>query len=225
MASAFIEFDAVGLRYAGSEQEILKGITLSIHPRSFQFLSGTSGSGKTTILRLMFLALRPTRGKIKLFDLDVDTLSADSIALLRQRIGFVSQDFRLLNHLTVYENVVLPLRLAGRRRERDYREEVIELLQWVGLVDHLEAFPGTLSVGQRQRISIARAVVGRPQIVLADEPTASVDPQLAHQILSLLIELHKSGTSIVISTHDIALMDQYDARRLVLHDGLLHCYD
>jgi cell division transport system ATP-binding protein len=143
---------------------------------------------------------------------------------LRRRIGIVFQDFRLLDHMTTYENIALPLRVLGKD-EANYRAEVIELLQWVGLGERMAALPAVLSGGEKQRAAIARAVIARPQLLLADEPTGNVDPNLGQRLLRLFIELNKSGTAVVIATHDIALMDEYDARRLVLHDGRLHVYD
>jgi cell division transport system ATP-binding protein len=175
-------------------------------------------------LRLLFLALRPTRGLATLFDHDVATLSKEALSTLRRRIGIVFQDFRLLDHMTTYENVALPLRVIGHAEE-SYREEVVELLNWVGLGDRMLALPPVLSGGEKQRAAIARAVIARPQLLLADEPTGNVDPNLAQRLLRLFVELHKSGTSVVIATHDIALMDRFDARRLVLHEGRLHVYD
>jgi cell division transport system ATP-binding protein len=218
-----IQFENVGLRY-GLGPEILRDLTFHIAPRSFQFLSGPSGAGKSSLLRLLFLTLKPTRGLITLFDHDTATLSADSLAVLRRRIGVVFQDFRLLDHLSTFDNVALPLRVIGRQEE-SYYEEVAELLGWVGLGEHMWSLPPVLSGGEKQRAAIARAVIARPQLLLADEPTGNVDPQLAQRLLRLFIELNKSGTSVVIATHDIALMDQYDARRLVLHDGYIHVYD
>jgi cell division transport system ATP-binding protein len=204
--------------------EVLRDISFRIEPHSFQFLTGPSGAGKTTLLRLLFMTLKPTRGLITLFGHDVSTLSKDSLATLRRRIGLVFQDFRLLDHMTTYENVALPLRVIGRA-EDSYRDEVVELLNWVGLGERMWALPPVLSGGEKQRAAIARAVIARPQLLLADEPTGNVDPTLAQRLLRLFVELNRSGTSVVIATHDIALMDQFDARRLVLHDGRLHVYD
>jgi cell division transport system ATP-binding protein len=218
-----VRFEHVGLRY-GLGAEVLRDITFRIDPHSFQFLTGPSGAGKTSLLRLLFLSMRPTRGLVTLFGHDVATLSKDALATLRRRIGVVFQDFRLLDHMTTYENVALPLRVIGQPEE-SYREEVIELLNWVGLGDRVWALPPVLSGGEKQRAAIARAVIGRPQLLLADEPTGNVDPNLAQRLLRLFIELHKSGTSVVIATHDIALMDQFDTRRLVLHEGRMHVYD
>jgi cell division transport system ATP-binding protein len=218
-----VRFENVGLRY-GVGPEVLRDLTFHIEPHSFQFLTGPSGAGKTSLLRLLFLSLRPTRGLITLFDQDVATLDKDSLAILRRRIGVVFQDFRLLDHLTTYENVALPLRVLGRE-EASYRYEVEELLHWVGLGDRMAALPLVLSGGEKQRAAIARAVIARPHLLLADEPTGNVDPNLAKRLLRLFIELNKSGTSVVIATHDIGLMDQYDARRLVIHEGRVHVYD
>jgi cell division transport system ATP-binding protein len=218
-----VRFENVGLRY-GMGPEVLRDLTFRIEPHSFQFLTGPSGAGKSSLLRMLFLSLRPTRGLITLFDHDIATLSKDGLATLRRRIGIVFQDFRLLDHMTTYENVSLPLRVLGKD-EDSYRSEVVELLQWVGLGERMRALPPVLSGGEKQRAAIARAVIARPQLLLADEPTGNVDPNLGQRLLRLFIELNKSGTSVVIATHDIALMDDYDARRLVLHEGRLHVYD
>ena len=218
-----VRFENVGLRY-GLGPEVLRDLSFSVEPHSFQFLTGPSGAGKTSLLRLLYLSLKPTRGLISLFDHDVATLSKDSLATLRRRVGIVFQDFRLLDHMTTYENVALPLRVLGKD-EASYRHEVVELLRWVGLGERMLALPPVLSGGEKQRAAIARAVIARPHLLLADEPTGNVDPNLAQRLLRLFVELNKSGTSVVIATHDIALMDQFDARRLVLHDGRLHVYD
>jgi len=218
-----VRFENVGLRY-GLGPEVLRDLNFQIEPHSFQFLTGPSGAGKTTLLRLLFLSLRPTRGLITVFDHDVATVSSNTLATLRRRIGIVFQDFRLLDHMTTYENVALPFRVMGKD-EAGYRNEVVELLHWVGLGDRVGALPPVLSGGEKQRAAIARAVIARPQLLLADEPTGNVDPNLAQRLLRLFVELNKSGTTVVIATHDIGLMDQYNARRLVLHQGRLHVYD
>jgi cell division transport system ATP-binding protein len=218
-----IRFENVGLRY-GFGVEVLRDLSFHINSRSFQFLTGPSGAGKTSLLRLMFLSLKPTRGLISMFDRDTATLTKDDRATLRRHIGIVFQDFRLLDHLTTYENVALPFRVLGKD-EATYRNEVIELLNWVGLGERVDALPPVLSGGEKQRAAIARAVIARPQLLLADEPTGNVDPNLGQRLLRLFIELNRLGTSVVIATHDIALMDEYDARRLVLHEGRLHVYE
>ena len=219
-----VRFENVGLRY-GMGPEILKDLSFAIEPQSFQFLTGPSGAGKTTLLRLILLSLKPTRGLITLFGKDSSAVDKDAMTSIRRRIGVVFQDFRLLDHLTTYENVALPLRVQDRE-EASYRAEVVELLKWVGLGERMHVLPQVLSGGEKQRAAIARALIVRPELLLADEPTGNVDPTLARRLLRLFIELHKSGTSVVIATHDLGLMDQFeDARRLVLGDRRLHIYD
>lgn len=219
-----VRFENVGLRY-GMGPEVLRDVSFSIEPQSFQFLTGPSGAGKTTLLRLILLSLRPTRGLIDLFGHDVAGIGKDTLTTLRRRMGVVFQDFRLLEHLTTYENVALPLRVQGRD-ESSYRSEVVELLRWVGLGERMHVLPPVLSGGEKQRAAIARALIVQPDLLLADEPTGNVDPSLGRRLLRLFVELNKSGTAIVIATHDLALMDQFGgARRLVLGDGRLHIYD
>ena len=218
-----VHFENVGVRY-GMGPEVLRDLTFSIEPHSFQFLTGPSGAGKTTLLRLILLAVKPTRGLISLFGEDVSNISKGALTNLRRRMGVVFQDFRLLDHLTTYENVALPLQVQGRD-EASYRAEVVELLRWVGLGDRMHVLPPVLSGGEKQRAAIARALIVRPDLLLADEPTGNVDPNLAQRLLRLFIEMNQSGTTVVIATHDISLMDQYDSRRLVLHEGRLHVYD
>ena len=217
-----VRFENVGLRY-GMGPEILRDLTFSIEPHSFQFLTGPSGAGKTTLLRLILMTLRPTRGLVNLFGHDVAGLRKDAVTGLRRRIGVVFQDFRLLDHLTTYENVALPLRVQGRE-EASYRAEVIELLRWVGLGERMHVPPTVLSGGEKQRAAIARAVMVQPDLLLADEPTGNVDPTLARRLLRLFTELHRQGTSILLATHDFDLMDQFDARRFVLADGRLEIF-
>ena len=212
-----IRFENVGLRY-GFGPEVLRDLSFHIDSHSFQFLTGPSGAGKTTLLRLLFLTLKPTRGLISMFNQDTATLTKDDRATLRRRIGIVFQDFRLLDHLTTYENVALPFRVLGKE-EAAYRNEVIELLQWVGLGERMDSLPPVLSGGEKQRAAIARAVIARPQLLLADEPTGNVDPNLGQRLLRLFIELYRLGTSVVIATHDHQLMRQTKAPRLELHDG------
>jgi cell division transport system ATP-binding protein len=218
-----IRFENVGLRY-GMGAEVLRDLSFQIAPKSFQFLTGPSGAGKSTLLRLLCMSLKPTRGLITVFDRDVVTLPKAELPALRRRVGVVFQDFRLLDHLTTFENVALPLRVLGRE-ESSYRADVIELLKWVGLGDRMQALPPILSGGEKQRAAIARALIGQPEILLADEPTGNVDPPLAKRLLRLFVELNRLGTSVVIATHDIGLMNQFDARRLVLHEGRLSIYD
>jgi len=218
-----VRFDNVGLRY-GMGPEVLKDLTFTIEPHSFQFLTGPSGAGKTTLLRLILLSLKPTRGLISVFGSDVSLIAGEALTRLRRRMGVVFQDFRLLDHLTTYENVALPLRVQGKE-EASYRAEVVELLRWVGLGERMHVLPPVLSGGEKQRAAIARALIVRPELLLADEPTGNVDPSLGRRLLRLFIELNRLGTSVIIATHDLGLMDQVDARRLVLAEGRLHIYD
>ncbi|MGE5388124.1 MAG: cell division ATP-binding protein FtsE [Hyphomicrobiales bacterium] len=219
-----LSFENVGLRY-GMGPETLRDVSFAVATRSFQFLTGPSGAGKTTLMRLIIMALKPTRGLISVFGRDTATLEKDEVTQMRRHIGVVFQDFRLLEHLSVYENVALPLRVLGRE-EASYRSEVTELLKWVGLGERRHSVPSVLSGGEKQRASIARALISQPKLLLADEPTGNVDPTLARRILRLFVELHKSGTAVIIATHDLSLMDQYEeARRLVLADGRLHIFE
>ncbi|HET7210492.1 MAG TPA: cell division ATP-binding protein FtsE [Methyloceanibacter sp.] len=214
-----IRFDNVGLRY-GTGPEILRDVTFHVHPGSFHFLTGPSGAGKTTLLRLLFMSIKPSRGLIFVFGENVAKISPAGRSALRRRIGIVFQDFRLLDHLTTWENVALPLRVMGKK-EADYREDVTDLLRWVGLGDRINAYPEVLSGGEKQRAAIARAVIARPELLLADEPTGNVDPAIGNRLLRLFVELNRLGTSIIIATHDYGLMEQLDAPRLVLYDGHL----
>lgn len=214
-----IQFENVGLRY-GMGPEVLRNVSFHLAPGSFHFLTGASGAGKTSLLQLLFLAQRPTRGLISIFGQDVATLPRRELPAIRRRIGVVFQEFRLLNHLTTYENVALPLRIRGVHTE-DYENNVIELLRWVGLGERLNASPEILSGGEKQRAAIARAVVGRPALLLADEPTGNVDPELAHRLLRLFVELNRLGTTILIATHDRLLMNDFGAPRLILDNGEL----
>jgi len=214
-----IRFDNVGLRY-GSGPEILRDVTFHVLPGSFHFLTGPSGAGKTSLLRLLFMSLRPTRGLIFVFGENIADLPSAGRAALRRRIGIVFQDFRLLEHLTTWENVALPLRVMGKK-ESDYADDVTDLLHWVGLGDRIHAYPETLSGGEKQRAAIARAVIGRPELLLADEPTGNVDPAIGNRLLRLFVELNRLGTSVIIATHDYALMEQLEAPRLMLREGQL----
>ncbi|MFZ4807783.1 MAG: cell division ATP-binding protein FtsE [Hyphomicrobiaceae bacterium] len=212
-----IRLQNVALRY-GRGPEVLRGVSFDLRPGSFHFLTGPSGAGKTTLLRLMLMEIQPTIGQVSLFAQDVSRITPSRRAQLRRRIGIVFQDFRLLDHMTTWDNVALPLRVLGKRAD-DYREDVTDLLQWVGLGDRMYAFPSVLSGGEKQRAAIARAVIGKPELLLADEPTGNVDPQMARRLLRLFIELNRLGTSVVIATHDHQLMRQFKAPRLELSDG------
>jgi cell division transport system ATP-binding protein len=212
-----IRFENVGLRY-GAGDPILSDVSLHIEPNSFWFLTGPSGSGKTSLMKLIFRSLMPTSGDVTVFNQNTKSLTKTDLSALRRRIGLVFQDFRLLDHLSLYENVALPLRVMGRD-ESSYRAEVRELLDFVGLGDRTEALPAVLSGGEKQRTAIARALIFRPELLLADEPTGNVDSPMARRLLRLFTELNRSGTSVILATHDLALMDSYDAKRLVIDGG------
>ncbi len=204
--------------------EILRDLTFDIPRKSFQFLTGPSGAGKTTLLKLLFLSLQPTRGLIRMFDRNISVIPREEFPMLRRRVGIVFQDFRLLDHLTTYENVALPLRVRGKD-ESTYRSDVLELLGWVGLGERINVLPPVLSGGEKQRAAIARALIDRPEILLADEPTGNVDPPMARRLLNLFMELNRLGTAVVIATHDLSLMDQVEARRMILSQGRLDIYE
>jgi cell division transport system ATP-binding protein len=212
-----IRLNGLGLRY-GRGSDVLTEVTFHLRPGSFHFLTGPSGSGKTSLLRMLFMSQQPTSGQILLFGQNITTVSQTRRAQLRRRIGIVFQDFRLLDHLTTWENVALPLRVVGRRMG-DYKDDVTDLLQWVGLGERMHAYPSVLSGGEKQRAAIARAVIGKPELLLADEPTGNVDPQMARRLLRLFIELNRLGTSVIIATHDHQLMKQFKAPKLELHEG------
>ena len=218
-----VHFENVGMRY-GLGEEVLSDVSFEIAPRSFQFLTGPSGAGKTTLLRLILLSVRPTRGLVSVFGEEVSDISGPTLTGLRRRMGVVFQDFRLLDHLTTYENVALPLRVQGRS-ETSYRAEVVELLRWVGLGERMHVLPPLLSGGEKQRAAIARALIARPELLLADEPTGNVDPSLARRLLRLFMELNRLGTSVLIATHDFGLMDLVDAPRMVIAQGRLRVED
>lgn len=220
---ALIRFENVGFRYGGG-QEILRDINFHMQPGSFHFLTGPSGAGKTTLLKLLFMSFKPSRGFVYLFGRNIAKNTTGQRADLRRRIGIVFQEFRLLDHLTTWENVALPLRVMGKKQS-DYKEDVTELLKWVGLGDRMHAFPPVLSGGEKQRAAIARAVIGKPELLLADEPTGNVDPQMARRLLRLFIELNRLGTSVIIATHDYQLMTQFPASRMLLENGRLEIQD
>ncbi|MGI9377620.1 MAG: cell division ATP-binding protein FtsE [Tsuneonella suprasediminis] len=203
-ARDIVTFDNVGLRY-GTDREVLSDVSFTLHPGSFYFLTGASGAGKTSLLKLLYLAQRPSRGVIRLFGTDTVTLPRKRLPAFRRRLGVVFQDFRLVPHLSAYDNVALPLRVSGVR-EGDIAKPVNDMLEWVGLSHRREARPATLSGGERQRVAIARAVIGRPDMLLADEPTGNVDPEMALKLLRLFEALNRLGTTVVVATHDVHLL-------------------
>ncbi len=219
-----VRFENVGVRY-GMGPEVLQDVSFRLEPGSFHFLTGPSGAGKTSLLRLMYLALPPSRGLITMFDQDIATAPRAKLPELRRQIGVVFQDFHLLDHLTAMENVALTLRVAGDVSNQKITEHVTELLTWVGLADKLNAYPPTLSGGEKQRVAIARAVIGRPRFLLADEPTGSVDGQMGMRLMRLFVELNRLGTAIVIASHDENLVAKFGYPILRIEDGRVSVED
>lgn len=214
-----VEFDQVNLRY-GQHHNVLRDVNFAIKSGSFHFLTGPSGAGKSSLLRLIYMADSASSGHIRLFGKSISSLSRDDLPALRRRIGVIFQDFRLIPHLTALENVALPLRLAGAN-ETQIKSYVIELLAWVGISDRMDAYPAELSGGEQQRIAIARAVVNKPSLLLADEPTGNVDESAALKLLHLFSELNKMGTTVLIATHQQSLVDRLEKPSLHLKHGRL----
>ncbi|MGE5146072.1 MAG: cell division ATP-binding protein FtsE [Candidatus Eiseniibacteriota bacterium] len=214
-----VRFENVGMRY-GMGPEILHDLTFTLEAGSFHFLTGVSGAGKSSLLKLLFLAHRPSRGLITIFGRDVATLPRRAMPGMRRKIGVVFQDFRLLDHLTALENVALPLKVAGAR-DAKVLEHVAELLRWVGLEKHIHARPKVLSGGEQQRVAIARAVINQPSLLLADEPTGNVDDTIGMRIMYLFEELNRLGTTVVVATHSESLLSRFKHPRLLLDNGEL----
>jgi cell division transport system ATP-binding protein len=214
-----IAFERVGLQYVPN-QFVFQGLGFRIFAGDFYFLIGASGAGKSSLLKLMYLGHKPTLGQVKVFGQDTALIPREQVALFRQKIGVVFQDFRLLDHLSVLENVLLPLRVLGRDTQTSYHQAV-ELLTWVGLADYLDAYPSTLSGGQKQRVAIARAVITKPKLLLADEPTGNVDGEIALKLLHLFEELNRGGTAVIIATHNQALVERFSYPVFELVDGRL----
>lgn len=209
----------VGFGYAG-RPSVLRDVNLILPHGSFHFLTGPSGAGKSTLLRLLTLSERPQAGRISLFGEDVTHLPRNRVPQLRREMGVVFQDFRLLDHLNAFDNVALPLRLDGEK-PRDYAQDVVEMLRWVGLGNRIEAMPQALSGGEKQRLAIARAVITRPRLIIADEPTGSVDRPMGEKLMRLFQSLHKLGATVLIASHDEELALKYGARLLRLENGYL----
>jgi len=212
-----IKFEHIGLRY-GIGPEVLSDISFTLDPGSFHFLSGASGAGKSSLLSLLYLGRLPTRGLIRMFGQNVGEMTRAQLSAMRQKIGVVFQDFRLLNHMSAFDNVALPLRIQGLP-EREIQNNVTELLDWVGLGDHKHALPNTMSGGQQQRVAIARAVITRPRLLLADEPTGNLDDDIGFRLMALFDQLNRMGTTVVIATHNQSIMDAFGHNRLILEKG------
>ncbi len=227
-----VRFSGVGLRYAtaaaagrgeaeaAAGPEVLRDLSFTLSEGSFHWLLGPSGAGKSSLLRLMHLALRPTRGVVEVLGLDIARAPRASLPRLRRRIGVVHQDFRLLPHLSAFDNVALPLRIAGRA-ERQVLADVGEMLRWVGLEPRARALPASLSGGEQQRLAIARAVIIRPALLVADEPTGNLDQAQARRVMALLREMHRLGTTVVVATHAESLVAAHPAPALRLEAGRL----
>lgn len=218
-AHDILRFDRVGLRY-GRGPEVLQDIDLTLRAGSFNFLTGPSGAGKSSLLKLMYLALKPSRGLVTIFGQDISTLPPARVQDIRQKIGVVWQSFALIDHLPVFDNVALPLRVQGADPDH-YRQDVIDLLDWVGLGPKMTAMPATLSGGEKQRVAIARAVIAKPPLLIADEPTGNVDPVIGERLLRLFSEMNRMGTTVVIATHDRSLIDHLPARIYHMRDAHL----
>jgi cell division transport system ATP-binding protein len=212
-ADEILRLSRVSMRY-GRGPEVLGDVSLSLPRGSFHFITGSSGAGKSSLLKLIYLATRPTSGSLRLFGEDVAAMPAEDLPRTRRRIGVVFQDLLLLDHLTAFDNAALPLRIAGHKAS-EYRGDVAELLAWVGLGSRMGAYPPALAGGEKQRLAIARAVVNRPEILLADEPTGNVDHEMALRIYRLFVELNRLGTTVIIATHDQDLVAR--SGRPVLH--------
>ncbi len=219
--AVILQLRRVGARYATAGEEVLRDVDLSLAAGSFHFLVGPSGAGKTSLLRLLSLSHPPSRGSITLFGRDVSRLDREEVTGLRRRIGVVFQDFRLLDHMSAFDNVALPLRIGGASEEQ-IAGCVSEMLAWVGLSDAMEARPPRLSMGQRQLLAVARAVITRPSLLLADEPTSNVDQARSVRLMRLFTALHRMGTAVVLATHSQDLLHRHGFPVLRMEGGRLH---
>ena len=211
-----IKFEHVGLRY-GVGPEVLSDVNFSLAPGSFHFLSGPSGAGKTSLMSLLYLGRYPTRGLMSMFGQNVGQMSREELKKIRQQIGVVFQDFRLLNHMSAFDNIALPLRISGQS-EQEIKDNVEELMEWVGLGDHRQKLPNTLSGGQQQRVAIARAVITRPRLLLADEPTGNLDDEIGYRLMNLFDQLNRMGTTVIIASHNTMLMEKFSHHSKLLLD-------
>lgn len=219
-ASSAVRFDTVGLRYGADGPEVLRDVDFTLPAGSFHFLTGPSGAGKSSLLRLIYMGAAPSRGAVSVFGQDTHRISPADRTSLRRRMGVVFHDFRLVDHLNAFDNAALPLRVAGQK-PKAYVEDVQELLAWVGLGTKMQTLPPALSAGEKQRLAIARAVVGRPWLILADEPTGAVDDDMAVRILRLFVELNRLGATVLIATHDRELVGRSGMPSLRLERGRL----
>ena len=216
-----INMQNVAVGYDG--EDILTNVCLSLSAGSFTFVTGKSGAGKTTLLSMLYLMKKPSKGILNVFGNNINFTNRHNLALLRQKIGVVFQDFRLLDHLSVYDNIALPLRVRGMN-EKEISRRVMELLKWIEMHKSVYKPCSTLSGGEKQRVAIARAVINRPDILFADEPTGSVDSEIAEKLMRLFVELNKVGTTVVIATHNEQLTSEYNFQRIELANGTAKLY-
>ncbi len=216
-----IELQNVSVGYDG--EDVLKNVSLSLQAGDFTFVTGKSGAGKTTLLSMLYLIKKPCKGVLNVFGNNINFSNRDELALMRQKIGVVFQDFRLLEHLSVYDNIALPLRVRGMNEKEIYKR-VVELLRWIEMHKSIYKTCSTLSGGEKQRVAIARAVINRPDILFADEPTGSVDSEIADKLMRLFVELNRVGTTVVIATHNEQLTSTYNYQRIDLSGGTAKLY-
>ena len=216
-----IELQNVSVGYDG--EDVLKNVSLSLQTGDFTFVTGKSGAGKTTLLSMLYLIKKPYKGVLNVFGNNINFSNRDELALMRQKIGVVFQDFRLLEHLSIYDNIALPLRVRGMNEKEIYKR-VVELLRWIEMHKSIYKICSTLSGGEKQRVAIARAVINRPDILFADEPTGSVDSEIADKLMRLFIELNRVGTTVVIATHNEQLTSTYNYQRIDLSGGTAKLY-
>ncbi len=214
-----VTLEHIGKRF-GSGPQILSDVSLAVQPGGFYFLTGAGGAGKTTLLKIITLAEKPSTGRMSLFGVNPAALGRAAQAGLRRRIGIVFQDVRLVDELSVRDNVALPLRLVGAPEQR-IGDNVGELLAWVGLAERGDAPASVLSGGERQRVAIARAIICRPELLIADEPTGNVDDEVALLLVRVFEHINRLGATVLIATHDIAFADQFEHQRLHLERGTL----
>ncbi len=222
VSQPIIDLQNVSVGYERSG-DVLQNVYFSLLPGSFTFITGKSGAGKTTLLNMLYLVKKPNKGILKVFGNNINFSNRDTLAELRQKIGVVFQDFRLLEHLSVFDNIALPLRVRGMGEKEIYKR-VTELLQWVELHKSIYKICSSLSGGEKQRVAIARAVINRPEILFADEPTGSVDSEIAGKLMRLFVELNKVGTTVVLATHNEQLTSSYNYPRITLADGSAKLY-
>jgi cell division transport system ATP-binding protein len=209
----------INLTYPASAQ-VLKDVTFKLRPGGFHFLTGASGAGKTSLLNILSLHQRPTGGRLIMYGKEVLSLQRDILPMVRRRIGCVYQNYQLLDHLTVAENIALPQKISGKNKE-DYMPKIEELLHWIHMEQYKDALPPTLSGGEKQRVAIARAVINNPSIILADEPTGNLDPDLSKKVMHLFESLHQLGTTVLIATHDKSLIKEFNYPVFHLEDGIV----